>query len=183
LSEDINRDIDFLFTFIIQLKIYRMEVKFRKAVRKDIGLILQFITELAIYERMEKEVVATEEDLAESLFGERPAAEVIFALAEGTEAGFVLFFHNYSTFLGKPGIYIEDLYVSPEYRGRGIGRQLLEHIAGLAVERSCGRVEWWVLNWNPARKFYEALGAKAMDEWTVYRLSGKELNKMAGREL
>lgn len=158
-----------------------MDIKFRKAVESDSGLILKFIRELAIYEKMEKEVVAREEDLAESLFGDRPAAEVIFALTEGSEAGFVLFFHNYSTFLGKAGIYIEDLYVKPEYRGKGIGRKLLEHIAGLAIERGCGRVEWWVLNWNPARKFYEALGAEAMDEWTVYRLSGHKLNKLAGK--
>lgn len=158
-----------------------MDIKFRKAVQADSGLILKFITELAVYEKMEKEVVATEENLAESLFGQRPAAEVIFALTGGTEAGFVLFFHNYSTFLGKAGIYIEDLYVKPEYRGKGIGRKLLEYIAGLAIERGCGRVEWWVLNWNPARKFYEAIGAKSMDEWTVYRLSGHKLDKLAGK--
>jgi GNAT superfamily N-acetyltransferase len=158
-----------------------MDITFRKAVKADTRLILEFITELAVYEKMEKEVIATEEKLAESLFGDRPAAEVIFALTGGTEAGFVLFFHNYSTFLGKPGIYIEDLYVKPEYRGKGIGRKLLGHIAGLAKERGCGRVEWWVLNWNPARKFYETLGARSMDEWTVYRLSGRELNKLAAK--
>ncbi len=156
-----------------------MEVKFRKAGKEDIGLILQFITELARYEKMEDEVVATEESLADSLFGVKPAAEVIFALTEDIEAGFVLFFHNYSTFLGKPGIYIEDLYVKPEFRAKGIGRKLLAYIAGLAIERSCGRVEWWVLNWNPARSFYEALGARAMDKWTVYRLTGKELENLA----
>lgn len=156
-----------------------MKVKFRKAGKADIGLILQFITELARYEEMEDEVVATKESLALSLFGDKPAAEVFFAMSGDTEAGFVLFFHNFSTFLGKAGIYIEDLYVKPEFRGMGIGRKLLEHIAGLAIERDCGRVEWWVLNWNPARKFYEALGAKSMDEWTVYRLVGKELENLA----
>lgn len=157
-----------------------MKVSFREAEEKDTPLILQFISELADYEKMADQVIATEETLRNNLFGEKPYAEVIFALVDGTETGFVLFFHNYSTFLGKPGIYIEDLFVRPEFRGKGIGKKLLGKIAQLAEERDCGRVDWWVLNWNPARKFYESIGAKSMDEWTVYRLTGdklKELNK------
>ena len=156
-----------------------MEVTFRKATETDVPLILHFICELAEYEKMADEVSTTEEMLRNSLFGVKSYAEVIFALSQGIEAGFVLFFHNYSTFLGKPGIYIEDLFVKQEYRGKGIGKKFLAHIASLAKERDCGRVEWWVLNWNPARKFYEAVGAKSMDEWTVYRLAGEELTNMA----
>ena len=155
-----------------------MKVSFREANEKDIPLIQQFIIELAEYEKMADQVVATEETLRKNLFGEKCYAEVIFALADGKEKGFVLFFHNYSTFLGKPGIYIEDLYVRPEYRGKGIGKKLLGKIAQLAEERDCGRVEWWVLNWNPARKFYESIGAKSMDEWTVYRLAGDNLKEL-----
>lgn len=155
-----------------------MKVSFREANENDIPLIQQFIIELAEYEKMADQVVATEETLRKNLFGEKCYAEVIFALADGKETGFVLFFHNYSTFLGKPGIYIEDLYVRPEYRGKGIGKKLLGKIAQLAEERDCGRVEWWVLNWNPARKFYESIGAMSMDEWTVYRLTGDSLKEL-----
>ena len=156
-----------------------MDVKFRKAVKADIALVHKFISELAEYEKMTDQVVATEESLEKGLFGEHKYAEVIFSVNDGIESGFVLFFHNFSTFLGKPGIYIEDLYVKPDYRGKGIGKKLLAYIASLAKERDCGRVEWWVLNWNQARKFYESLGAEAMNEWTVYRLSGNKLDKLS----
>ncbi len=156
-----------------------MKISYRKASEKDIPVIHRFIRELAKYEKLEHEVVASSEALKKSLFGERPYAEVVLAEAEGKAAGFVLFFHNYSTFLARPGIYIEDLYVKPEYRGKGLGKGLLRYIASLALERDCGRVEWWVLNWNPARKFYDSLGAKAMNEWVVYRLTGDKLNELA----
>jgi GNAT superfamily N-acetyltransferase len=157
-----------------------MDIEFRNATKKDVPLILRFIKELAEYEGMAKEVITDEDTLERSLFGKHPYAEVIFAITDGSETGFVLFFHNFSTFLGKPGIYIEDLYVSPGYRNKGIGKALLRHVAGLAAERDCGRVEWWVLNWNPARKFYDALGAKAMSEWIVYRLDEKSYKKLSG---
>lgn len=156
-----------------------MKITYRKANRKDTALILTFIRELAEYEKLGHEVVASEKDLEKTLFGDHPYAEVVFAEADGQEAGFVLFFHNYSTFLARPGLYIEDLYVRPGYRGKGLGKGLLSYIASLAVERGCGRVEWWVLKWNPARKFYESLGAEAMDEWMVYRLSDDSLSDLA----
>ncbi|MEA1887075.1 MAG: GNAT family N-acetyltransferase [Bacteroidota bacterium] len=156
-----------------------MKISYRKAEKKDVSLIHRFIRKLARYEKLEHEVLATCESLEETLFGEHPYAEVVLAEADGKEAGFVLFFHNYSTFLAKPGIYIEDLYVSPQYRGKGLGKGLLSYIASLAVERGCGRVEWWVLNWNPARKFYDSLGAEAMNEWVVYRLTGNKLHELA----
>lgn len=156
-----------------------MEIVFRNATREDLPLIVKFIRDLAEYERLAHEVRATEEMLAKNLFGPRPYAEVIFAVIDSTEAGFALYFNNFSTFLGKPGIYIEDLYVMPEYRGNGVGRALLRHIASIAVKNGFGRVEWWVLNWNPARKFYEKIGAESMDEWVVYRLTGEKLEKLA----
>ncbi|HCC71176.1 MAG TPA: N-acetyltransferase [Bacteroidales bacterium] len=152
-----------------------MKISYRKAQEEDISDIYSFIIELARYERLEHEVVASEESLKETLFGEHPYAEVVLAEADGKGAGFVLFFHNYSTFLAKPGIYIEDLYVRPEFRGKGLGKGLLSYIASIALERKCGRVEWWVLNWNPARRFYESIGARAMNEWVVYRLTGDHL--------
>ncbi len=151
----------------------------RTARPEDTPIILGFIKELASYEKLENEVVATEDLLNESLFGEKPFAEVILAEINGESVGFALFFFNFSTFLGQPGLYIEDLYVKPEFRSRGIGKELLKHCATLAKERNCGRMEWWVLKWNPARKFYDNLGAKAMDEWVVYRLTGKPLEKLA----
>ena len=156
-----------------------MGIIIRKAEKHECRKVLQFIIDLAEYEKLGHEVEATEEMLNETLFGPRPYAEVIFAVIDGIEAGFALYFHNFSTFLGKPGIYIEDLYVIPEYRGKGVGREMLKHLASLAVERGCGRVEWWVLNWNPARKFYESIGARSMDEWVVYRLTGDKLDKLA----
>ncbi len=152
----------------------------RPAAMDDVGVILGFIRQLADYERLSHEVDATESDLAEALFGARPYAEVILAEADGVPAGFALFFHNFSTFRGRPGIYLEDLYVSPGYRGRGIGRALLAHLAALAVERGCRRLEWSVLDWNePAIGFYRSLGAAPMDEWTVFRLTGEALHQLA----
>lgn len=153
----------------------------RAAELADIPLILEFIRGLAEYERLAHECVATEALLRESLFGPRPAAEVVLAFAGEEPAGFALFFHNFSTFLGRRGLYLEDLFVRPEWRGRGLGRMLLAHLARLAVERGCGRLEWWVLDWNtPAIEFYRSLGARAMDEWTVYRLTGDALARLAG---
>ncbi|WP_420125036.1 GNAT family N-acetyltransferase [Longimicrobium sp.] len=152
----------------------------RPAAEADVPLIFRFIRELAEYERLLHEVVATEERLRDTLFGVRPAAEVVIA-EDGSEAiGFALFFHNYSTFLAQPGLYLEDLYVRPEARGRGAGRALLAHLARLAKERNCGRLEWWVLDWNePAIRFYRSLGAQPMDDWTVFRLTGPELARLA----
>ncbi|MFW6028944.1 MAG: N-acetyltransferase family protein [Halanaerobiales bacterium] len=151
----------------------------RFAKREDTPMILEFINELADYEKLLDEVIADEETLENSLF-DREMAEVIFAEYKGEEVGFALFFHNFSTFLGKPGIYLEDLYVKPEYRGKGFGKKLLSFLADLTVKRDCGRLEWWVLDWNKSSiDFYESLGAKAMDEWTVYRLTGESLKNLA----
>ena len=156
-------------------------LKIRLAEPADTLLILRFIKELAEYEKLAHEVVATKEILDETLFGERSYAEVIIAEYNNEPVGYTLFFHNFSTFLGRPGLYIEDIYVTPEYRGKGIGQALLACCARLAKERKCGRMEWWVLKWNPARKFYEKIGAEAMDEWVVYRLTGEAMERM-GRE-
>ena len=152
----------------------------RPATRADVPVILELIRGLAEYERLADECIATEAALDATLFGDRPGAEVIIATAGGTPAGFALFFHNYSTFLAKRGIYLEDLFVQPAFRGRGIGKQLLSHLARIAVERDCGRLEWSVLDWNvDAIRFYESLGAKPMDEWTVYRVTGAALQTLA----
>lgn len=157
-------------------------VCFRYAERKDVPLILQFIRELADYENLLDEVIATEELLEEWIF-DKKKAEVIFAVDEGKEAGFALFFHNFSTFLGKAGIYLEDLYVRPEYRGKGYGKALLKELARIATERGCGRLEWWCLDWNrPSIDFYLSLGAEPMKDWTVYRIAGDTLSRMAGEE-
>ena len=154
----------------------------RPATEDDVPIILSLIRELAEYERLSHEVVATEGLLRESLFGERRGAEVLIACCKGAPAGFALFFHSFSTFLGRPGIYLEDLYVKPEFRGRGIGRALLTHLARLAKERGCGRLEWAVLDWNePAIKLYKSIGAVPMDEWTVYRVTGDALETVATR--
>ena len=143
-------------------------------------LILSFIKELADYERLSHEVVATEESLKNSLFGEHPAAEVIIGYYRDAPVCFALFFHNFSTFLGSRGLYLEDLYVKPEMRGRGIGRAMLSHLARLAKQRDCGRFEWAVLDWNePAIRFYKSLGAVAMDEWTTFRMTGASLDRLA----
>ena len=153
----------------------------RAAERGDTMLILELIRGLAAYEKLSHEVVATPELLEKWLFGEKPVAEVLIAEWDGLPRGFALFFHNFSTFLGRPGFYLEDLYVQPEFRGRGIGKGLLLRLAQLAVERGYGRVEWSVLDWNePAIQFYKSLGAKPMDEWTVFRLTGDGLTA-AGR--
>lgn len=153
----------------------------RPATERDLPLILAFIQELAEYERLRHEAVATEEQLRETLFGERPYAEVVLAELGTEPVGFALFFHSYSTFLGRPGLYLEDLYVRPEARGRGVGRRLLTHLAGIARERGCGRLEWSVLDWNePAIGFYRALGARPLDGWTVFRVAGEALEALAG---
>lgn len=158
------------------------KVHFRSATREDVPLILRFIKELAEYEKLLHEVVATEELLTKWLF-EKNKAEVLFALEGEKEVGFALFFHNFSTFLGRAGIYLEDLYVSPEYRGKGYGKALLEKLAEIAVERGCGRLEWWVLDWNrPSIDFYRSMGAEAMDEWTVFRIAGETLEKMGKKK-
>ena len=156
------------------------EVTFRKAVREDVPLILEFIKGLAEYEKMSDEVVATEEILDEWLV-DKEKAEVIFAIAEGEEVGFALFFHNFSTFLGRAGIYLEDLFVKPKYRGNGYGKAILKRLAQIAVERGCGRLEWSCLDWNqPSIDFYLSLGATPMSGWTGYRLTGKTLADAAG---
>lgn len=159
-----------------------MSLQIRKAEANDCALILEFIKGLAEYEKLSHEVVATPELLRENLFGPQPKAEVLIAEWDGKPAGFALFFHNFSTFLGRGGIYLEDLFVLPSLRAHGIGKGLLKHLAQIAVERNCGRLEWSVLDWNkPAIDFYESLGAKPMDEWTVYRLAGDGLKNFASR--
>ena len=153
--------------------------KFRFATKNDTALILSFIKELAEYEKMSDQVVADEELLREWIF-EKKKAEVIFAMEEGKEVGFALFFHNFSTFLGRAGIYLEDLYVRPEYRGHGHGKGLLRELARIAVERGCGRLEWWCLDWNkPSIDFYLSLGAEQMNDWTTYRFAGDSLRSLA----
>lgn len=149
------------------------------ATQADVPVILALIRELAEYERLADEVVATEAILEETLFGERRYAEVLLAYLGNEPAGYALFFHSFSTFLGRPGIYLEDIYVKPQYRGSGIGTTLLSKLARLAAERKCGRMEWAVLNWNePSIGFYKSLGARPMDEWTVYRLTGDQLSRL-----
>lgn len=154
-------------------------MEFRYAERKDTALILKFIKELADYEKMLNEVVADEKTLEEWLF-DKQKAEVIFAVEENIEVGFALFFHNFSTFLGRSGIYLEDLYVKPECRGKGYGKAILKKLASIAVERRCGRLEWWCLDWNkPSIDFYLSLGAEPMSDWTVYRITGDTLTQLA----
>ncbi len=155
------------------------KMEFRYAAEKDIPLILQFIRELAEYEKMLDEVIATEALLKEWIF-EKKKAEVIFVLEDCREVGFALFFHNFSTFLGRAGIYLEDLYVKPDYRGKGYGKGILKELARIAVERGCGRLEWWCLDWNkPSIDFYLSLGAEPMKDWTVYRITGDTLRKLS----
>jgi GNAT superfamily N-acetyltransferase len=156
------------------------EIRIREARREDVPLLLEFIRELAEYEKLADEVVATEAALERTLFGERRYAEALIAEAGDAPAGFALFFHNYSTFLGKPGIYLEDVFVRPEFRGRGIGRGFFKRLAEFALERGCGRLEFWVLDWNrPAIDFYRRLGAEPMSDWTVQRITGDALSRLA----
>ena len=159
-------------------------IEYREATKDDVGKILEFIRALAEYERLPHEVVATEELLLETLFGAKPYAEVIFAEIDRIAVGFALFFHNFSTFQGRPGIYLEDLFVDPEYRGKGIGKGLLSRVAEIAVERKCGRFEWSVLDWNtPSIEFYRAMGAKPKDEWTTFRVDGETLERLGNKPL
>jgi GNAT superfamily N-acetyltransferase len=157
-------------------------IAIRTAIATDAGLILAFIRELAEYEKLSHEVVVDEAGLAGQLFGERPRAEVLIADVDGTPAGFALFFHNFSTFVGKPGLYLEDLFVRPAFRGHGLGKRLMLRLAQIAVERDCGRFEWSVLDWNtPAIDFYRRLGAVGLDDWTAQRVSGEALRALAGQ--
>jgi GNAT superfamily N-acetyltransferase len=157
-----------------------VEIRFGKPA--DVATIADLIRALARFEKLEHEVTMTEDRLAVVLFGERPYAETLIAEIDGAAVGFALFFHSFSTFLGQPGVYLEDLFVLPEHRGRRIGRALLERLAQIAVERSCGRLEWAVLNWNAdAIRFYERLGAKPNSDWTTYRLTGEPLRSLAGQ--
>ena len=152
---------------------------FRGACPEDTALILRFIRELAAYEQLEDQVVADEETLRRWIF-EKKGAQVVFALADDTEVGFALYFHNFSTFLGRSGIYLEDLFVRPEYRGMGYGKALLCRLAAIAKEEGCGRLEWWCLDWNkPSIDFYKNMGAEPMEDWTVYRVTGETLDKLA----
>jgi GNAT superfamily N-acetyltransferase len=155
-------------------------ISIRTATRTDLPLIAQFIRDLAEYERLAHEVRFDEAELAERLFGKRPYAEVLIGEIDGAPQGFALFFHNFSTFEGKPGIYLEDLFVRPEARGSGLGKAFLKRLAKIGVERDCARLEWWVLDWNePAIQFYKSLGAKPMDEWTTFRVDGAALDSLA----
>ena len=155
------------------------KLTFRYAERKVVPLILQFIKDLAEYEKMLDEVVADEATLEEWIFDQKKA-EVLFAMEEGKEVGFALFFHNFSTFLGRAGLYLEDLFVQPEHRGKGYGKRILQKLASIAVERKCGRLEWWCLDWNqPSIDFYLSLGAEPMSDWTVYRIAGDTLQNLA----
>src|SRR3989475_2149254 len=156
----------------------------RPARVEDVPIILKLIRDLATYERAPKEVTTTEEQLVDVLFGEKPVAEVLLAFERKSPVGFAVFFHNFSTWLGRPGLYLEDLFVKPQHRGKGYGRALLIHLAKIARERGCGRMEWAVLDWNePAIKFYRQLGAKPMDEWTVFRLTRDGIAKLADSSL
>ena len=157
-----------------------MEISIKFAAEADVPLILDFITQLAEYEKLPHEMIATEAGLRQGLFGARPYAECLIARMDGNPAGFALFFHNFSTFLAKPGIYLEDLFVYPALRGNGIGKALLLRLAGVARERGCGRLEWSVLDWNTsAQEFYRKLGALPMDEWTVYRMTSEAIERAA----
>jgi GNAT superfamily N-acetyltransferase len=158
----------------------QVDLEIRQATEKDVSTVLWFIRQLADYERLSDEMVVTEKLLHENLFGRRPAAEVILAYHQQKPVGFAVFFHNFSTFLGQPGLYLEDLFVIPDMRGKGFGRAMLIHLARIACERKCGRFEWSVLDWNDsAIRFYEKLGAVPMNEWTVFRLAGEVLKKLA----
>ena len=156
------------------------ELRIEKAVPGDVPLILSFVRQLAEYEKLSDSVEATEDGLRETLFDPNPSAHALLAYDGDEPVGFAIYFFNYSTFLGRPGLYLEDLFVKPEARGRGFGRALLQYLAGIAIERKCGRMEWAVLDWNePAIGFYKKLGADPMDDWTVFRLSGKALEDLS----
>ena len=160
----------------------RSNFMIRTGTEEDAAVIFSLIKELAEYEHLAHEVAASVDDIRKTLFGERPFAETLIGEYEGLPISFALFFYNFSTFLGKPGIYLEDLYVQPEHRGKGFGSKMLAHIAALARERNCGRFEWSVLNWNtPAIRTYEKLGATPMKEWILYRLSGEALDRLADK--
>jgi GNAT superfamily N-acetyltransferase len=155
-------------------------IEIRRATAEDVPLLAAFIRELAAYERLAHAATATEDSLRQHLFGPRPAAEAIIAELDGRPVGYAIYFTNFSSFTGRPGIYLEDVYVQPSSRGRGIGKRMLVHVAQLAVERGCARFEWAVLDWNePSIEFYTSLGAQAMSDWTVYRLTGDALEKLA----
>ena len=159
-----------------------MTTQIRPATSADVPLILQLVRDLAAFERESDKVIATEPMLFEALFGPHPAAEAVVAELDGTPVGMALFFHNFSTWTGWRGLYLEDLYVTPEARGAGVGKALLQHLAALAVERGCTRFEWSVLDWNEkAIRFYKSMGAEPMEEWTVYRVTGDALAALAGR--
>ena len=159
------------------------DFQIRPAYVVDVPIILELIRDLATYERAPDEVVATEEQLIDVFFGERPVAEVLLAFEEESPVGFAVYFYNFSTWLGRPGLYLEDLFVKPEKRGKGYGRALLVELARIARDRGCGRMEWAVLNWNePAIKFYHALGAQPMHDWTVFRLTRDEIARLANSE-
>jgi GNAT superfamily N-acetyltransferase len=161
-----------------------MPIEIRSAVAADVPVIAQLIRELADYERAPNEAIATEEGLREVLFGEEPAAHVLLAFETGEAVGFAVYFFNFSTWLGRPGLYLEDLFVRPSVRGKGYGRALLQRLAQIARERGCGRMEWAVLDWNePAIGFYKTLGAKPMEEWTVYRLTSDGIAKLANSSM
>jgi GNAT superfamily N-acetyltransferase len=158
------------------------QITIRPVGEDDIDLVMQFIRELADYERLGHEVTATAPDIRAALFGARPYAEAVIGCIDGEACGFALFFHNFSTFVGKPGLYLEDLYVRPGARGRGLGSRMLAWLARLALERGCGRFEWAVLDWNePALKVYRGLGARAADDWTLHRVTGEALVRLAAK--
>lgn len=156
----------------------KLNIRIEKTNPENVPILFSLIKELAVYENLIDQVVTNEEAIAKTLFGEKSFAEARLAFLDEEPAGMVIFFHNYSTFLGKPGLYIEDLYVKEKYRGLGIGKALLKKCAEIAIERDCGRMEWSVLTWNPARKFYERMGASPLKEWIVYRLDRDKLNQL-----
>jgi len=159
------------------------EIDIRPAVATDARLILKFIVDLAVYEKAESEVVATEDDIRDSLFSEHSTTRALICTVDGKLAGYAVYFYNYSTWLAKNGLYLEDLYISPKYRGQGAGKAMLKYLAKIAVSKDCGRFEWSVLDWNtPAIDFYESIGAEAQNEWVVYRLAGKSLRDFADNE-
>lgn len=156
-------------------------IEIRPATAADVQLIYDFIVELAVYEKAKHEVVTTPEELTRTLFGPDAKARALVCSVDGQPAGYAVYFYNFSTWLGRNGIWLEDVYITPAFRGRGAGKALLKHVAGIAVKENCGRFEWSVLNWNtPAIEFYESLGAKPLDEWTIYRLTGDALKKLGG---